>query len=209
MSDNIRRHALLTFKKRIEHTLIITGLTNIEAENAEYVALYDTSVVTTGAVWSILSGSEYASIDNNGFVTIETTANHAQVTIQCAYGDLTATQTLDLTYKTGSDSETETDVIVDPGTGEITTTTTTTTTNEDGSTSTTTTTTTVDSNGDPVGSTETNTEMNTDGSSQTTTTNYNADGDPESQINNTIDTDGNSSTQNIIYDDQGNERMLG
>lgn len=209
MSDNIRRHALLTFKKRIEHTLIITGLTTIEAENAEYVALYDTSVVTTGAVWSILSGSEYASIDNNGFVTIETTANHAQVTIQCAYGGLTATQTLDLTYKTGSDSETETDIIVDPGTGEITTTTTTTTTNGDGSTSTTTTTTTVDSNGDPVGSTETNTETNTDGSSQTTTTNYNANGDPESQINNTVDTDGNSSTQNIIYDDQGNETVTG
>jgi len=77
MSNNTRRHLLLAFKKKIEHTLIITGLTTIEAENAEFVALYDTSIVTTGAVWSILSGSEYASIDNTGFVTIETTADDA------------------------------------------------------------------------------------------------------------------------------------
>jgi hypothetical protein len=77
MSNNTRRHTLLTFKKRIEHTLTITGLTVIESENAEYVALYDNTVVTTGAVWSIVSGSQYASIDNTGFVTIETTADNA------------------------------------------------------------------------------------------------------------------------------------
>lgn len=209
MSNNTRRHLLLAFKKKIEHTLIITGLTTIEAENAEYVALYDTSIVSTGAVWSIISGSQYASIDNTGFVTIETTADDVQVTIQCEYGGLTATQTLNLTYKTGSNSETETEVIVDPGSGEVTTTTTTTTTNEDGSTSTTTTIITNDSDGNPIGSSETEVDINADGSSSSTTTNYNADGDPESQINNTIDTDGNSSTQTIIYDDEGNETVTG
>lgn len=191
-------------------SLTIEGASSISAVTCEYKAIgSNVTDVTTAATWSIISGSEYATVGaNSGQVTILTGANESQVTIQAVYEGLTATTTATLTYSSGSTSETTTEIVVDES-GNTTTVVTIVTENEDGSSSETTETVITDENGDVVGTSETNKDTNADGSFTGTTVNYDANGDPVDGSNVSGDTDSNVSTQLIEYDDSGNSMVIG
>ena len=191
------------------NTLLIGGAQSVSAESCQYVAIYNGNAVSSGATWSITSGGTYASIASNGTVTINSNANNSSVTIQVAYGELTTTKEVVLTYLSGSTSETETETIVNQQTGETITTTTTTTENQDGSSTEYTESVIVDNNGEVVGTTETTTETNSDGSYTGTTINYDANGEPLDATNVSGDVDGNVSTQEVEYDENGNSVVTG
>ena len=209
----IRRQLLISAvqltPQPVQHTLSIQCADFVETESFICAVLYDNTVLQSGAAWSIISGTEYATIDSSGEIAISTNANQSPITVYCSYNGISATKDITVTYKSGSSAQVETVVVVDPETNETTITTTTTTENQDGSSTTNVTIVNTDANGDVTGTTESETNVATDGSSTTTTTNYNADGDPTSGSNNTIDVQGNSSTQNIEYDEQGNETVTG
>lgn len=189
-------------------TLVIEGAPVISAETCNYNAIGDNSEdVTSSATWSIVSGSQYATINpNNGIVTILNGANESNVTIQAEYAGLTATTNVTLTYVSGAESETNTESTVDIG-GNTTTVTTTVTEYEDGSSVEVVETVITDANGDLIGTSESNKTVNTDGSYNGTTTNYDANGDPTDATNVSGDTDGNVSTQGVEYDENGNSAV--
>ena len=191
------------------HTLEIVGASSVEAETATYVAVYDGDVIQGGAVWTISAGSQYASINSSGELTVDSSANNSTVTISCSYNGTTATKTVTVKYKSGSSSQTEVDVVVDPETGETTTTTTTVVENQDGSSTTETTIVHTDENGSVTGTTEIETNVNTNGSSTSTTTNYDENGNATSGSSNTTDTSGNSNTQEYDYDENGDRYVTG
>ena len=124
------------------NTLTIGGPASVSSETCQYISLYN-NVQVTGAVWSIVSGTSYATIDTSGLITILSGAENSPITISCQYQGLTSTKEVLVTYVHGSSSETEseTETITDPDTGQTTetTTTTTTTTDEQGNVSTSTT----------------------------------------------------------------------
>ena len=190
-----------------DHTLSIGGLTEISGVSCSYVAVYDNRYdVTSAATWAIVSGSEYATMDSGGVVTILQTATGSPVTISATYQNITQTANLTLTYNTESSSHTETEVIVDEsGNTEIITTTT--TENEDGSTTENTTSVTLDESGNTVGTTETEINTNSDGSFSGTSTSYDSQGIPIDGYNTTGDTSGNVNTQGIEYDENGNSAV--
>ena len=190
-------------------TLTIGGPQSVTAESCQYVAIYNGAAVSSGVTWSITSGGTYATIANDGTVTINNSANESAVTIQAVYSGLTATKEVTLTYLSGSTSETTSEKIIDPETGEITTTTTTTTENQDGSSQVSTESVYYDENGDVMGSSTNETTNNTDGSSSSTTINYDENGDPTDKTNENTDTSGNVNTQNIEYDENGQEVVTG
>lgn len=191
-------------------TLAIVGAPVISAETCNYDAIADNSEdVTSSATWSIISGSQYATINpNNGHVTILNGASESTVTIQVVYAGLTATTNVTLTYVSGAESETTTESTVDVG-GNTTTVTTTVTEYEDGSSVEVVETVITDANGDLIGTSESNKTVNTDGSYNGTTTNYDAEGNPTDGSNVTGDTEGNVSTQTVEYDDSGNVTVTG
>ena len=191
-------------------TLAIEGALSVSAETCQYRAIgSNVSDVTTAATWSIVSGSEYATINsNNGEVTILTGASESQVTIQAVYETLTATTTVTLTYLSGSTSETTTEIVTDES-GNTTTVTTIVTENEDGSSSETVQTVITDESGNTVGSSESNTNTNADGSYTGNTVNYDANGDPVDGVNVSGDTDSNVSTQTVEFDESGNSMVVG
>ena len=190
-------------------TLTIEGASSVSAETCQYRAIgSNVSDVTTAATWSITSGSEYATINYSGQVTILAGANESPVTIQAVFESLTATTTVTLTYLSGSTSETTTEIVVDES-GNTTTVTTIITENEDGSSSETVETVITDENGDVVGSTETNKGTNADGSYTGNTVNYDANGDPVDGVNVSGDTDSNVSTQTVEFDESGNSMVVG
>ena len=191
-------------------TLAIEGALSVSAETCQYRAIgSNVSDVTTAATWSIVSGSEYATINsNNGEVTILTGASESQVTIQAVYETLTATTTVTLTYLSGSTSETTTEIITDES-GNTTTVTTIVTENEDGSSSETVQTVITDESGNTVGSSESNTNTNADGSYTGNTVNYDANGDPVDGVNVSGDTDSNVSTQTVEFDETGGTVVTG
>lgn len=190
------------------------------------LARYNSAIVTP--VWSIISGSGYASISSDGTVTI---ISDGTITVAATYSGLIATKDIDVVYV----ADTQTETVVTPD-GSVTTTTTTTTTdqetgetvetqvssttNPDGTSSTTNTTTTTDpvtggststsvTNNSDGTSSENETVTNSDGSYNSSTTNYDSNGDPESTSNVEGDTDGNVSTQDIEYDENGNSTVVG
>ena len=191
-------------------TLAIEGALSVSAETCQYRAIgSNVSDVTTAATWSIVSGSEYATINsNNGEVTILTGASESQVTIQAVYDTLTAITTVTLTYVSGSTSETTTEIVTDDS-GNTTTVTTIVTENEDGSSSETVQTVITDESGNTVGSSESNTNTNADGSYTGNTVNYDANGDPVDGVNVSGDTDSNVSTQTVEFDESGNSMVVG
>jgi hypothetical protein len=162
----------------------------ITAESATVTAVYGDTILHDNVTWSIVDGSQYAVIDNNGEITISPSASGSTVVISCSYDGLTETKSVTLTYRSGSTSQTETEVVVNPDTGEISTITTTTTENQDGS------------------STTETTNVAPNGSSETTTTNYNSDGDPVDGKTNTVDVQGNSNTQEVTYDENGDKTVM-
>ena len=204
----VKYQSYTLWEREVAHTLLIVGSANVSGETSQYIITYDGAPISTGATWSITSGSNYASINQTGTVTISSSATGASVTISASYSGLTATKDITVSYLNGSSSVTSGETI-DNGDGTYTETTTTTITNGDGSSSSQTTSTIVDTNGDVVGTIESSGVTNSDGSSSSTTTNYNADGDPTSTENNEVDTQGNSTTQEIKYDENGDPVVTG
>lgn len=190
-------------------TLVIEGASEIIAETCKYNAMCGDNDITTSATWSIVSGSDYATIDaTNGKITISSTASESSVTIQAAYNGQTATKEITLTYQSGSSAETTTEVVTDES-GNTTTVVTTVTENEDGSSTEVVESVVTDSEGNIIGSTEKNKETNSDGSYNSTETNYDANGNAIDGTNITGDTDGNVSTQDVKYDESGNTIVTG
>lgn len=190
-------------------TLVIEGASEITAETYKYNAMCGDNDVTTSAAWSIVSGSEYATMDStNGKITISSTASESPVTIQAVYNGQTATKEIILTYKSGSSAETTTEVVTDES-GNTTTVVTTVTENEDGSSTEVVESVVTDSEGNVIGSTEKSKETNSDGSYNSTETNYDANGNATDGTNITGDTNGNVSTQDVKYDESGNTIVTG
>lgn len=183
-----------------EHSLTVVGIQSFTGETYTFAALYDNrEVVTSACSWSIISGSEYASIDDTGTVTIFTSTTSSNVTVQAVYDGLVANDTITLTYGQGTTATTETEVITDES-GNTTTTTTTTVENEDGSSTVSENVVVTDESGNTIETTETNTNNNSDGSYDSTSTTYDENGDPTETTNVSGDTDGNVSTQGIDYE---------
>ena len=148
----------------VSHTLSIQCAEEITSASATIVALYNNNVLQSGMVWSITQGSQYATIDSLGELTISQDASTSSVTVSCTYNGLFATKDIVLTYKSGSETQTETEVVVDPASGETITTTTTTTTNQDGSCEATTTS--YNEDGEPISTVSNNTDTSGNVSTQ-------------------------------------------
>ncbi len=185
--------------------LSIAAPDTVVGKECQCQAVFNTSVVTTGsgAVWSVVSGGTYATIDQAGLITIDTTASASPITVQVGYNAfgsaLTATHNIVVTYDGNSESETE--VIVDfDESGNTITTTSTTVTNEDGSSQSESVTVVTDESGNTIQTTESTTNNNSDGSYDSTSTTYDENGDPTETINASGDTNGNVNTQGIEYE---------
>ena len=189
----------------ISGIMVIGGPASTTGATCQYTLTVDGVTVSSGATWSITSGSTYATINNSGVVTILSGANNSAVTISVTYNGNTKTKDIHVTYQSGtnssSSSSTETTTNQDGST-------TTTTTDAQGNTTTTTSTSETTTNQDGT-STQVDTTQNSDGSSESTTINYDENGDPTDKTNETVDTSGNINTQNIEYDNNGNEVVTG
>ena len=205
VDGNFSKSCAITVTDSSYTTMVIEGASTVSAETCQYVAICDNRKdVTSSATWSIINGSQYATINSsNGQVTILNGANESSVTIQAVYVGLTATTEATLTYLAGATSETTSKITTDIG-GNVTSVVTTVTEYEDGSSTEVVEAIVTDVNGDLVGSTESTTTNNADGSYNGVTTNYDENGDPTDGVNVTGDTDGNVSTQTVEYDESGN-----
>jgi len=194
----------------VQHTLVIVGQSAYTSENCSFIALYDGTVnVTSGATWGVVDGFSYIEPGSTpGYYSILTGANNSDATIQVSYGNLVATKGINVTYNNGSQSQTETEVVVDES-GNTTTTTTTITTNEDGTSTSNTVEVVTDASGNTMGSSENTTTTNDDGSYSSSTITYDESGTPTTAQNQNGDSAGTISTQNIEYDNSGNTVVTG
>lgn len=84
-------------------SLTIDGPSAVE-NLAQFVAVYSPANTTQkGVTWSITSGSQYASIDSNGLLTVEEGADNDNVTIKIVSRvnpSISATKTVAVTFKT-------------------------------------------------------------------------------------------------------------
>ena len=208
--------------------LSIYSQDNVTAETCQCLA-YDGNTQLTGVgTWSIVSGNTYASISQNGTITINSTANNSPIVVRFDYSGCFVEKNMIISYLSGASSTTEVEMVENED-GSTTTTTTTTTDNGDGSSTSSSTSTTYDENGDVSqtvettttddgegnttsnsttinadGSSTTNqTSNNADGSSTSSTTNYDTEGNPIDTENVLTDTIGNVDTQTIDYDENG------
>lgn len=74
---------------RVTYVKAITGITisgpsNVTDSGQFSAALTPSDTTQTGLVWSIISGGSYASIDQNGLVTVNDGADEDEITIKCA-----------------------------------------------------------------------------------------------------------------------------
>ena len=183
------------------------GPSNISGVSCSFTAIYDGANVTTAATWSLISGSQYASLSGE-VLTIGSNANDSTITIQAVYNGVTATKDVVITYKTGTTGETQTETVVDES-GNTSTTTTIVIDNGDGSSSSASTTVVVDENGNTVGTTESEVTNNADGSFNGTSTSYDASGNPTETVNQSGDTTGNIETQQVSYNESGSPVVTG
>ena len=192
------------------HILIIGGSAAISGTSCSYTAVLDNERdVTTASTWSIVSGQEYATINqSNGEMTILSGANESTVVIRATYGSTSEQKTLTLTYRVGTTSHTETEIVTDES-GNTTTTTTTVIDNGSGSTTTETSITHFDDSGNTTGTEEITTNNNPDGSYESSATTYDQNGNPTEGTNETGDTEGNVSTQQVEYDETGGTMVTG
>ena len=187
----------------------IAGLDSVSAVSSSYCALLNgVQDVTTGSTWSVVSGSNYATIDQLGELTILSGADNSNVTIQVEHGTSSARKTVSVTYVSGATAYTETEIVVDAG-GNTSTTTTTTIENNDGSTTSESTTVEIDASGNTLSRTTGTTQTNSDGSFTGTTTTYNSEGEPSEGTNVSGDVEGNVSTQQVGYDESGGTMVTG
>ena len=75
-----------------------SSVTGMMAQLTSVATFKDGTTATITPIWSILSGSQYATIDDEGLVTISPSANNSQVVISAEYDGKTATKTMTLTY---------------------------------------------------------------------------------------------------------------
>ena len=179
-----------TIRVSYDNQLSIECLDKLVGTTANVVARYNGEVVSP--TWSIVGGSENATIASNGTVTI---IKSGVATIQAAYNNYVTTRSVILKYASNGTTITtinddgsvvgETQIAVE---------------NPDESTTTNSTTITTDGNGYTTKSIGTCT-VNEDGSSTRSTTNYDGQEEPIDIINQDIDVDGNALTQSITYDD--------
>lgn len=190
--------ATKTIEISYDNQLVIECPDNITGESGTAVALYNNSGCVP--VWTIPVGSQYATIDQYGVITILASGT---ITLSAVYNGYTASKRVALTYQAGTTQETvinpdgsvtETTITetTDPETGVVTTETTSTTTNEDGSQS----------------YTATETETNPDGSSTSQSTTTNDDGSSSQSTTNTFVPDPTtgsvtSNTNTTNYDENG------
>lgn len=193
------------------HTLEIGGPALISAETCQYVALYD-GMQVVGATWSIPTGSSYATVDSNGLLSILPGASGSLVELVCEYGDLSMSKVLTVTYVSGSSAEssTESEVIVDPDTGQTIDRTTTTTVITDAQGNVTTETSTSETINNTDGSfSEVSTVVveNPDGSSTSESTTFNFDSEGtvtgSSTKSSSVATDGSSNSTTTNYNSEG------
>lgn len=76
----------------------VTGMTSQLTSTATFK---DGTTAAITPIWSIISGLQYATIDDAGLVTILPGASNAQVVIGAEYDGKTATKTMTLTYNFG------------------------------------------------------------------------------------------------------------
>lgn len=89
----------------VTHQIAVTGIAisgpdTVSGTGQYSAALTPSNTTQTDVVWSITSGSTYASIDQNGLVTAKAGASNSSVTIKCASADnseVFATKTISVT----------------------------------------------------------------------------------------------------------------
>ena len=173
----------------------------IEAETCQCKAYSNGARVTSGVTWSIISGSDYATIDSStGLLTVSSQANNNTVIVGMSYDGATVQKSTTVTYKSGGTTETE---IIENEDGSYSEINTTVVDNGDGSSTSSSSTTNYDENGNITGSSTNETVNNSDGSSTSTTTNYDENGNPTDATNVSGDVEGNVDTQEIEYDSNG------
>ena len=137
--------------------------------------------------WSIIEGKEYATISQEGLITISQSSLNSKITILCKFGFIEAIKECFVSYDENFDVATDIEVIK----------------NEDGTSTETLTRTTENSDG--TSSVENvsvvyNEDGTTDGSFNSTKINYDSDGEPLSGENKSGDTLHNVNTQEITYE---------
>ena len=184
----------------------IAAPNTLSAKTCQCVALLNNTSVTTGVTWSIVSGSTYATIDQNGFISFSTAASNTNITIQATHLSYSAAHEMVVTYEGDSESETTAETTVDES-GNTTTTITIITENQDGSSQVEVNTTITDEDGNTLGSSEFTSNNNADGSFESTSTIYDNNGNPTEGENVSGDTSGNINTQEVTYDESGNSAV--
>ena len=164
--------------------------------------------LNSGYQLSIVSGNTFATIDNTGLLTVLSSANNSDITLYAEYGGLSAAHVTNVTFKSGSTSETTSEISFDESCNTIKTITTL-TENEDGSNSTEETQYITDLSGNTLGTIESTITNNSDGSFSGTSTTYNAEGNPTDTTNQFGDVNGNISTQEIEYNESGTPVVVG
>jgi len=209
-----------------DNQLVIECSDVMTGTSGNAIARYNSTIVSP--TWSIINGSQYATIDQSGAITI---TESGSITLQAVYSGKTVTKNVSLVYESGTASTTEvnddgsvttttTTTTTDPETGATTETSTSQTVNEDGSTSSTTSETTTNTDGSSTtnstttnmdgSSSHTQSSTNSDGISGTsTTTNYDENGEETGHSNTNTDTSGNAQTQEVTKDAEGNDVVTG
>ena len=188
---------------------MLLGPDSIAAETFSLDFLFNNKIVEhTDVTWSITTGSEYASIDSSGNVTINSIADDNNITVHgiYEYGGETyvADKEVNVTYVNGATSTQETTVVTE---GDTTTVTTTVTIEyPDNSTQVDTIETVTEGDGshtDITGTVITNADGSSTSSSESIS--YDAFGDVtgSTTVNGTVNADGSSSTDTMNYDANG------
>ena len=189
------------------HTLAIAGYTAVTTSTYSLSALYDGMVFpASSCFWSLVYGSEYASIDNRGKLTIAPGTEGLDVIVRATYLGISDEKTINVTYK--ESATTETSVTVDES-GNTITTIITETDNGDGSSTIHETVIATDEDGNVLERTEYEVNNNADGSYVGSSVTYDGNGGPMEGQNVSGDTSGNISTQDVEYDESGNTVVVG
>lgn len=84
------------------HNFVIVGPTQVSAESANFLLLYEDNQPVQNVYWNILEGSQYAFINHvTGELTINQNANNSTITIQGIYNDQYSTFNVIGTYVKG------------------------------------------------------------------------------------------------------------
>jgi len=117
---NLFRRSTLLFSLP-KYAIKICGAKNIYASVSKYRALYRFNVgsvtnyeITNNAVWSIKEGSQYASISQDGTLTIKSNALRSKIVIQVKYGSVQSYYRVRATYIENVTTSTDINRIVHP-----------------------------------------------------------------------------------------------